>query len=121
MWSWLDSKAVTRAIQVVAILSLLSAFFVGLRQYKLADCLADFADRNAKATSARADAAERDRLAQDRLWQAFADATNPQKVPPAQAGDHVRKAFAQFLQDREAANKQRAQNPPPPPPAQVCR
>ncbi len=109
------------AVKVVAIVALLLSL-VGLwRWNELGNCLADYADRSAAATGARADAAERDRLAQDKLWQAFADASDPGKVPPGQAGDFVRKAFAQFLSDRADANRQRAENPPPPPPAEVCR
>ena len=121
VWSVLDSKVVTRAIQVVAVASLLLAVSVAGKQYSLTDCLARYQDRSAKATGARTEAAERDRLAQDALWQAIADASDPAKVPPSQAGAHVRKAFAAFLAARESANRQRAENPAPAPPSEVCR
>lgn len=118
---WLDSRGAFRVVQAAAAAALLLSILIGVKQYTLASCLADYNDRSARATGARAEAAERDRAAQDRLWQAVDDSMNPQKVAPAQARDHVRAAFVQFLADRRAANEQRANNPPPAPPSQACR
>ncbi len=108
-------------VKVVAIIALVLSLIGLWRWNELAGCLASYADRSARATGARSDAAERDRLAQDALWQAIADASDPAKVPPAQAGDYVRKAFATFLAARAEANKKRAENPPPAPPSEACR
>lgn len=118
---WLDSRAAFRAVQVVAALALLLSIFVGVKQYRLASCLASYNDRSAKATGARAEAAERDRAAQDALWQAIADTTDPNKVPPGHANAHIKQAFITFLAAREEANRQRRENPAPAPPSEVCR
>lgn len=118
---WLDSRSAFRAVQVMAALALFLSVFVGVKQYRLATCLADYNDRSAQATAARTEAAERDRAAQDRMWQAFADAGDPAKVPPAQARKYAADAFQTFLKERAEANKRRAQNPLPAPPSEVCR
>ena len=118
--AWLDSRGASRAVQVVALLALLLSVYVGVKQYRLASCLASYNDRSAKATGARTEAAERDRAAQDAMWQAFADAGDPQKVPPAQAQAYAKAAFEKFLKDRAQANAQRASNPLPAPPSEVC-
>ncbi len=117
---WLDSRSAFRVVQVVAAAALVLSVFVGVKQYRLASCLADYNDRSARATGARTEAAEQDRQAQDRLFQAFSDASNPAKVPPAQARQYAQAAFKRFLEERAEANEQRARNPFPAPPAEVC-
>lgn len=118
--AWLDSRQAFRMVQIVALVALVLSVYVGVKQYRLASCLASYNDRSAKATAARTVAAERDRNAQDAMWQAFADAGDPQKVPPAQASAYAKAAFEKFLKDRAQANEQRAKNPLPAPPSQVC-
>lgn len=119
-WVWLDSPAARRVMTLLAVASMGLSVFVLAKQYQLTDCLAAYNDRSAQATGARTEAAERDRSAQDRMWQAFADAGDPAKVPPDQAQAYAKAAFERFLKDRAEANKQRAQNPLPAPPSQVC-
>lgn len=118
---WLDSRAANRMVQLVAVIALILSGYIGFRQYSLASCLADYSDRSARSSAARADAAEHDRQAQDAMWQAFADASDPAKVPPEKAHEYADAAFKSFLADRVEANRQRANNPPPAPPSQVCR
>lgn len=117
-WSWLDSRAVTRVIQVVAIASLLLALFVGLRQYSLADCLSRYNDDNAKSSGQRLEAAEQDRKALDDMIGAVAAARSA--TSPADAQRQVKTAFDTYLQQRAEANEQRRRNPPPPPPSERC-
>jgi hypothetical protein len=117
VWRWLDSRAATRVIQVVAIVSLLLALFVGLRQYSLADCLSRYADDNAKASAQRLLAAEQDRKAWDDVISEVAAARS---APPGEGGKRVAEAFDRYLQQRAEADEQRRRNPPPAPPSERC-
>lgn len=116
-WSMLDSRAVTRAIQLVAIVSLLLALFVGLRQYALADCLATYSDDQARSSAQRLQAAEQDRKALDEM---IAQVAAARSAPPATAGKQVSDAFDTYLKQRAEADEQRRRNPPPPPPSERC-
>ncbi len=116
-WRWLDSRAATRIIQLVAIASLILALFVGLRQYALADCLSTYSDDNARASAQRLLAAEQDRKALDEMISQVAGARS---APPAEAGRQVSDAFDKYLRQRAEADAQRKRNPPPPPPSERC-
>ncbi len=117
-WSWLDAPMVTRAIQLAAIVSLVLALFVGLRQYQLADCLATYNDDNAKSSGQRLAAAEQDRKALDDMIGAVAAARSATSQADAQR--QVSEAFDTYLKQRAEANEQRRRNPPPPPPSERC-
>lgn len=120
VWRWLDSPAARRFMQLLAVISLVLSLFVLARQNSLTNCLSRYNDRAAKATAARTAAAEQDREAQDKMWQAFADAGDPNKVPPDKARDYAATAFKEFLLSRAEANLRRSQNPLPAPPSEVC-
>jgi hypothetical protein len=117
MWSLLDSRTVTRAIQLIAIVSLALALFVGVKQYRLADCLARYNDDQAASSGQRLIAAEQDRKALDEMIGAIAGARS---VPPEQAQTQVNGALDTYLAARRGADEQRRRNPPPPPPSQRC-
>ncbi|MER7280430.1 hypothetical protein ABT369_38935 [Dactylosporangium sp. NPDC000244] len=106
---FLDSPAVTRVVQVVAVLSLLLAITVGVKQYSLASCLQDYQDANAQVNAERAAAAEQDRKAQDALFEAIAN--DPQNAVVA---------LRAYNTARGEADRKRQQNPPPPPPSLKC-
>ncbi len=116
-WRLLDSQAVTRTIQLVAIASLLLALLVGLRQFQLADCLATYSDDNARSSAQRIAAAEQDRKALDEM---IAQVAGARSAPPSEAGRQVSEAFDRYLQQRAEADAQRKRNPPPQPPSERC-
>jgi hypothetical protein len=103
------------------LLALVVVGYVLIQYREFAECTARYNDAQAVSTRARAAAADRDRAAEDALWQAVADSGNPQVVPPDQAQKHIEKAFALFIQQRNQAREERARNPLPPGPSQVCR
>jgi hypothetical protein len=129
----LDAPTTTRVFKVVAIVSLLLSLFVGLRQYQLADCLAQYNnDLNARTrilteTSTRERTAERRR--DDALDKVFLDPSL--QIPAAERtpedGARVRRLFAEYLNaardlaaQRSASDADRRANPVPPPPSLVC-
>jgi hypothetical protein len=116
-WRWLDSKAATRIIQVVAILSLFAALFVGVRQYSLADCLSQNLTDTSNASAQRLQAAEQDRKALDNMIAAIAGARS---ASPAEAQAQVNGALDTYIEARRQSDEQRRRNPPPPPPSQAC-
>jgi hypothetical protein len=113
----LDAPMVTRTIQVVAVLSLFLALFVGFRQYQLADCLAQYNNDQASSSGQRLIAAEQDRQALDEMIGAFAAARS---APPEDAQRQVNAALDKYLEVRATSDEQRRKNPPPPPPSQRC-
>ncbi len=117
-WTMLDSRLVTRAIQIVAILSLFLAIGVGVRQYSLADCLARYSDDNARSSTQRIAAAEQDRQALDEMIGGIAAARSA--ASPQEAQRMVSGAFDKYLVARAEADRQRAENPPPAPPSERC-
>lgn len=129
----LDAPTTTRVFKVVAIVSLLLSLFVGLRQYQLADCLAQYnEDLNVRTriltdTTARERNAERRR--DDALDRVFLDPSLLVDSAQRSAEDRsrVRRLFAEYVdaaQDlaavRTAADASRLANPVPPPPSLVC-
>jgi hypothetical protein len=107
--AWLDSRAATRVVQVMAMVALLVSFLIGYRQYELASCVARYNEASNVSQRARAQAAETDRRAQDELFRAIAD-------DPRQAIAKLRIYNA----SRAQADAQRASNPVPPPPSTSC-
>jgi hypothetical protein len=129
----LDAPTTTRIFKIVAIASLLLSLFVGLRQYQLADCLAQYNnDLNARTrvltdTSAKERNAERRR--DDALDTVFLDPSLQVPAPERTDEDaaRVRKLFAEYLDaardlaaERAAADASRRANPVPPPPSLAC-
>lgn len=108
----LDSRVTTRAVQVIAVLSLFLSLVVGGRQYALADCLANYNDQQARASGQRLEAAEEDRQALDTMVSAVVNAK--------ERGDAAR-ALVTYLETRRQSDLKRAQNPPPAPPSEACR
>ncbi len=135
---FLDSASVTRSIQVVAVLSLILAIVVGFRQYSLASCLQDYQDASSVSTTARAEAAAEDRKADEADRQADADDRVALKalVDALAAGDQVAmraaipslaatykrtdEARMKTAQTRKDNEKKRRENPVPPPPSLQC-
>lgn len=135
---FLDSAAVTRAIQIVAVLSLLLAVVVGLKQYSLASCISDYSNASATSTAGRAAAAAEDRKADEADRQADAkereafrtlvDALAAQDKAATQSAfvnlvatyrqtDESRVQTALARKDNE---RKRAENPVPPAPELKC-
>lgn len=114
---WLDQAATTRAMTFVAIGSLLASLWVGIRQYDLANCLADYNERTSISTSARSQVAADDRESTREIFDAFVRAMSQ---PPEDARLTVREALARWKARTEAAERERAQNPIPPPPSLAC-
>lgn len=111
---WLDSAAVTRAVQVIAILSLVLAGVVGVRQYALASCLAEYNNAQAAANNARVQAAEGERAADSRLWSEIGEGMRTSDGP------RIRRAIEDRNAARVNADRQRRENPLPSPPSQRC-
>ncbi len=102
---------------MIAVLSLLLALIVGVRQYTLADCLATYSDDQARSAAERLKAAEQDRKALDDMIGAFAAARS---ASPADAQRQVNGALDNYIASRAAADEQRRRNPPPDPPEKRC-
>lgn len=115
--TWLDSRALTRAIQIVAVASLVLSLFVGVRQYTLANCLATYSDRASAATTQRADANAATTTAIDKFLRTL---VNAQNLPQAQRQPAAEMAIQDYLTSRSAADEQRKLNPIPAPPSETC-
>lgn len=115
---WFDSPILTRVMQFVAIASLILAMFVGLRQFQLTNCLADWQDANVAIAQQRNAAAESDRKALDTLVSAI---VNARSLPAAQARATVDNALDTYLRTRAYADGQRAASPLQSAPSVSCR
>ncbi len=107
--AWLDSQTADRAGKVLAVIAMTLSLVLGYQVYRQNECQADYAAASNASQRARADAAEKDRQAQDLLFKAIAD--------------HPREAIAalrEYNASRDAADAQRADNPVPPPPSTRC-
>lgn len=116
--AFLDHPAVTRFIQIVAIISLGISLYTSQRVYQLASCVATYNDRVNRVNAIRAETYERATKSEDDMWLAFADA---QKLPPDEAKRVSVDAFNLYVEERRQAQQDRANHPLPPPPAKVCR
>ena len=115
---WLNLDTANRALTLL-LLAFVGYHAVNYQNY--VECVAAYQDRQAASNAARAAAADLDRGAEDDMWQAFADAGDPTKVPPAQAREYARAAFEKFLRIRSDARQQRAKNPLPEGPSEACK
>lgn len=101
----------SRIIQLVAVLSLVVALYVGTQQISLNNCVIRYMDDNNASTKARASAADKDRIALDKMVTTIVGATSNQTV---------RQALNDYVKARSDANKERELNPLPGPPSSVC-
>ncbi len=134
----LDSRTTNRVMQVLVILSLVAAGFIGWRQYELTNCLSEYNNAAAASQAARAAAAAEDRRADeqdrqaneaDRLaLKAVFDALGAQDQATTRAAfaaailtfqrtDAQRKAT---VEQRAENERKRQENPLPPPPSLRC-
>lgn len=108
----LDSRAMTRVVQLIAFLSLLLSLGVGAKQYALADCLARYNDEAAASQKARAQAAEEDRQAVD---------TMVKSVVNSHSRAESRAALLAYVNTRAVNDEKRRANPAPVGPSELCR
>jgi hypothetical protein len=129
----LDKAAVTRTMTIVAILSLLASLWVGLQQYQLADCLADYTkvnnERSRILTDVGADERAAERRRDDALDRVFLDPSlqTPAGERTAEERQRVLHLFGDYLSaaravadERAKADAARRANPVPPAPDVVC-
>lgn len=107
--NWLDSRQAARTVWIVAVATLALCAVLAVKQYHLTRCQAAYAEASNTSQRARAEAAELDRQAQDRLFQSIAD-------KPRSAIESLRI----YNEQRAQANAQRAKNPIPAPPSTNC-
>jgi hypothetical protein len=105
----LDSRTADRTVRIIAVLALLLSVWVGVRQWRFTQCVADYNDASNSATAARTIAADQDRQAQDQMFRAIA-------ADPTTGLDQIR----QYNDLRARADEARRQNPQPAPPSQRC-
>jgi hypothetical protein len=109
--AFLDSDPLSRAIKLAVIVLLLGVVWLTSEQRQLAQCQINYAEKSARATEQRAQAAEEDRKTLDRMVDAVANATTR---------DAPKAALVSYLNSRAAADQKRADNPLPAPPSQFC-
>lgn len=106
---WLDSRDAARTVWLIATLTLVLCLVLAVKQYSLTKCQAAYAEASNASQRARAQAAEKDRQAQDQLFQAIADRPREAIV-----------ALRSYNDLRAVADAQRAKNPVPPAPSTNC-
>lgn len=114
----LDHPAVTRFIQLVAIISLGIGVYTSQKIYQLTSCVATYNDVSNRVNKARAVTYERTTQSEDEMWLAFNASA---KLPPEQATKARQDALNQFLAQRAQAKRDRDKYPQPAPPSQTCR
>jgi uncharacterized protein HemX len=97
---WLDSRQADRAGKLLAVVALTASLILGYAVYQQNRCQAAYAVASNASSQGRAEAAEKDRQAQDLLFRAIANS-------PRTAISSLR----QYNASRDAADAQRAQNP----------
>ena len=115
--SWLDSEGVTRAIKLVAVLSLMASMFVGVQQYQLTYCLAAYNEASNANQQLRAGAAAEEREALDQLISAIDEARS---LPAGQGKAALDIAFDDYRETRARIEGKREVSPIPGPPSQTC-
>lgn len=115
--NWLDNPAMDRVFKVIALVSLLAALFVGVKQYELTNCLAAYNEASNANSQLRAKAAAEERASLDE-WIAALDAAI--SLPPAQARPALDVAFDQYRESRARIEGKREVAPIPAPPSQTC-
>lgn len=106
---WLDSDQANRIGKIMAVVALTASLILGYAVYRQNQCQAAYAAASNTSQRARAEAAEKDRKAQDILFQAIAD--NPRQAIVS---------LREYNTARQAADAQRASNPIPPAPSTRC-
>lgn len=114
---WLDNPAMDRVFKVIALVSLLAALFVGVKQYELTSCLARYNEASNANTQLRAGAAAEERAALDE-WIAALDAAI--SLPPGEARPALDVAFDTYRESRARIEGKREVAPIPGPPSQTC-
>lgn len=109
--AFLDSDPLTRGLKLIVILIMGGMLWLTAQQRELAQCQINYAEKSARATEQRAQAAEEDRKTLDRMVDAVANATTR---------DAPKAALVGYLNSRAAADQKRANNPLPAPPSQFC-
>lgn len=115
--NWLDSEGVTRLFKVVAILSLLASLFVGVQQWRLTACLAEYNEASNANQQLRAGAAAEERAALDELISAIDEARS---LPAGQGKAALDIAFDDYRETRARIEGKREVSPIPGPPSQTC-
>lgn len=106
---WLDGPLANIIWKGMALIALVLSVAIGVRQFQMTQCQARYNEASNVSQRARSEAAEQDRQAQDAMFKAIAK--DPKSTIVLLNG---------YLEDRAAANAQRAQNPVPPPPSETC-
>lgn len=115
--NWLDSPTMDRVFKVIALISLLAALFVGVRQYELTACLATYNEASNANTQLRAAAAAEEREALDQWISAVDEAVS---LPSTQSRVALGAAFDEFREARARIEGKREVMPIPAPPSQTC-
>jgi hypothetical protein len=115
--NWLDNPAMDRVFKVIALVSLLAALFVGVRQYELTACLAAYNEATNANTQLRAQAAQEERENLDAMISAIAEAPT---LPAAARPAAFQNALSEYLRSRAYIDGKREVMPIPAPPSQTC-
>jgi hypothetical protein len=115
--NWLDNPAMDRVFKVIALVSLLAALFVGVKQYELTACLADYNEASNANQQLRAGAAAEERSALDELISAIDEARS---LPAGQGKAALDIAFDDYRETRARIEGKREVSPIPGPPSQTC-
>lgn len=100
-----------RVVGFLMLVSIMAVMLLTWRQQQQADCNAKYNQRKAVADQARAQAAEADRRALEKMVRTIVE-------PPA--GD-AQAALDEYLRTLDETDRKRQQNPVPPPPPDLCR
>lgn len=109
--TWLDSRAASRLVQILVVISLMIGLYVTVQQRDLAQCQVRYAEAAATSQAQRAQAAGEDRAAMDAMVTGVVNAKTP---------GEPRRALLTYLAARKAADERRARNPAPEPPSKYC-
>lgn len=113
-----DSKAMSRIIAIIAFVSLVIGIGASYGQYRLSNCLADYADQYNKVAVQRSQASQASTDAIDKFVRAVVDSTRA--GTPAAKSAAFQQAYEDYLTSRAAADEQRKLNPLPEPPKERC-
>jgi hypothetical protein len=105
-----DTRAGHFVVAILVLLSTVAVTFLLWRQQEQVECSAEYNERQARSQQARADAAERDRRAMEKM------VTDLLEGPPGEG----RRILEEYKRTLEETDKQRRDNPVPPPPADLC-
>lgn len=106
-----DTQAGHRVVAVLVLISVIAVSYLMWRQQEQTECNARYNREQARAQQARADAAERDRRALEKM------VTELLEGPPGRG----REILEEFRRTLDETDRQREENPVPAPPADLCR